>query len=398
MIYLDNAAVDGARRPRCWTRCGRRPPSCTPTPPRRTRGARRRRARWPRRAPRWRRRWTSSPAELVFTSGGTEADALGVLGAARAARGRHLVVSALEHPAVMRCAEALAGEGCGARRRRRPTPTASSAPTPSPPRCAPDTAVVALMLVNNELGTLQPVADVARRLGPPGRPQAPPSARRRRAGVRPRAPAPARAGRRQRRRLRAQAARPAGRGRAVAAPGRAAGAALGRRRAGARPARRHREPARRWSGSASPRRWRATPCRPAPRSGSPPCAIASSRRRSARWRAVVPGARPTVTGAPRAPHIASLAFPGLPAEPLLHALEARGVLASAGSACASRTAGPSPTLKAIGVDDRTAVLRFSFSRLTTAADCRRRGRRPRRRGARAEHRAPRWSRPAAPRR
>src|SRR4029078_11403792 len=83
---------------------------------------------------------------------------------------------------------------------------------------------------------------------------------------------------------------------------------------------------------------------------------------------VVPGVRPTVTGAPRAPHIASLAFPGLPAEPLLHALEALGVLASAGSACASRTAGPSPTLKAISVDDRTAVLRFSFSRLSRPAD------------------------------
>ena len=44
------------------------------------------------------------------------------------------------------------------------------------------------------------------------------------------------------------------------------------------------------------------------------------------------------------------------------------MLASAGSACASRTAGPSPTLKAIGVDDRTGVLRFSLSRQTTLAD------------------------------
>ena len=44
------------------------------------------------------------------------------------------------------------------------------------------------------------------------------------------------------------------------------------------------------------------------------------------------------------------------------------MLASAGSACASKTAGPSPSLKAIGVDDRTAVLRFSLSRETTAAD------------------------------
>jgi cysteine desulfurase len=78
--------------------------------------------------------------------------------------------------------------------------------------------------------------------------------------------------------------------------------------------------------------------------------------------------RRTVAGVPRAPHIGSLAFPGLPAEPLLHALEARGVFASAGSACASRSAGPSPTLQAIGLDEATGVLRFSLSRETTAAE------------------------------
>ena len=83
---------------------------------------------------------------------------------------------------------------------------------------------------------------------------------------------------------------------------------------------------------------------------------------------IVPGARLTVTGAPRAPHIASLAFPGLPAEPLLHALEARDVYCSAGSACASRTRGPSAVLKAIGVDDHTAVLRFSLARTTVPGD------------------------------
>jgi cysteine desulfurase len=66
--------------------------------------------------------------------------------------------------------------------------------------------------------------------------------------------------------------------------------------------------------------------------------------------------------------VSSLALPGLPAEPLLHALEARGVFVSAGSACASRTRGPSPTLKAVGVDDDTAVLRFSLSRLTAPGD------------------------------
>jgi cysteine desulfurase len=44
------------------------------------------------------------------------------------------------------------------------------------------------------------------------------------------------------------------------------------------------------------------------------------------------------------------------------------VMASAGSACASRVAGPSPALKAIGVDDRTGVLRLSLSRETTPAE------------------------------
>ena len=92
------------------------------------------------------------PAEVVFTSGGTEADALGVLGAARAARGRHLVVSALEHPAVMRCAEALAGEGYAL---DVVAPAANGVVSAEDVAAAvrPDTAVVAVMLVNNELGT-----------------------------------------------------------------------------------------------------------------------------------------------------------------------------------------------------------------------------------------------------
>ena len=78
--------------------------------------------------------------------------------------------------------------------------------------------------------------------------------------------------------------------------------------------------------------------------------------------------------AARAAH-RSLAFPGLPAEPLLHALEARGVLASAGSACASRTRGPQPVLKAIGVDDTDG----GAALLAVARD--HRGRRRRRRVA-----------------
>ena len=114
------------------------------------------------------------------------------------------------------------------------------------------------MLVNNELGTRQPVADVARLLGRVGdrkRPHLHVDAVQAFGLERLR---PRSARRRQRRALRAQAARAPGRGRAVAPPGRPAGAALGRRRPGARPARRQREPARprrvRGRGDARPRR------------------------------------------------------------------------------------------------------------------------------------------------
>ncbi len=69
-----------------------------------------------------------------------------------------------------------------------------------------------------------------------------------------------------------------------------------------------------------------------------------------------------------APHILSIGFPHTAAEPFLHALEAREVFVSAGSACHSKSRRPSATLQAIGVPDHMATLRFSFSRLTTRAE------------------------------
>jgi len=306
------------------------------------------------------------PAELLFTSGGTEADALGVLGAARAARGRHVVVSALEHPAVMRCAEALAADGY-VLDIVPPDRNGIVAADAIAAAVRADTAVVALMLVNNELGTRQPVADVAQRLGPPGD--------------------------RKRPHLHVDAVQGFGLGRlrprALGADSVALSAHKlhGPRGAGALWLRPGARLAPLWVGGGQERGLRGgsenlpalvafgvavTQARAAAQDGAEE-RVAALRDRFeqaalAALATLVPGVRPTVTGAPRAAHIASLAFPGLPAEPLLHALEARGVLASAGSACASRTAGPSPTLKAIGIDDRTAVLRFSFSRLTPAAD------------------------------
>jgi len=300
------------------------------------------------------------PEELVLTSGGTEADALGMLGAARAARGRHLVVSAFEHPAVMRAIEALAAEGFAVDRVA-PGSNGVVAADAVAAAVRPDTAVVAVMLVQNELGTLQPVAEIARRLA-----QAP-----------------------RRPHLHVDAVQGFGlvrlRPRALGADTVALSAHKlhGPRGAGAlwiRPGARL-QPL--WVGGGQERGRRggtenvpaavgfgqaARLARQALDAGADRAVAALRDRLEQAALAAVPGARLTVTGAERAPHIASLAFPGLPAEPLLHALEARGVLASAGSACASRVAGPSPALRSIGVDDRTGVLRLSLSRETTEAE------------------------------
>lgn len=68
-----------------------------------------------------------------------------------------------------------------------------------------------------------------------------------------------------------------------------------------------------------------------------------------------------------APHVVSVSFRGVRSEVLLHTLEDQGIYVSAGSACASNKPSVSATLKAIGVekDLLDATIRFSFSILTT---------------------------------
>lgn len=74
-----------------------------------------------------------------------------------------------------------------------------------------------------------------------------------------------------------------------------------------------------------------------------------------------------LTGQVSAPHVVSVTIPGIRSEVLLHALEDKGIYVSAGSACAARKPLPSVTLKAIGADRETleSTLRFSFSVFTT---------------------------------
>ncbi len=72
-------------------------------------------------------------------------------------------------------------------------------------------------------------------------------------------------------------------------------------------------------------------------------------------------------GAGTAPHIVSVSISGVRSEVLLHALEEDGIYVSAGSACAARKPQPSATLKAIGIDRSLleSTIRFSFSVYTT---------------------------------
>ena len=68
-----------------------------------------------------------------------------------------------------------------------------------------------------------------------------------------------------------------------------------------------------------------------------------------------------------APHVVSISFRGVRSEVLLHALEDKGICVSAGSACAAKHPRPSETLKAIGVERSLleSTLRFSLSLFTT---------------------------------
>jgi cysteine desulfurase len=106
----------------------------------------------------------AEPSELVFTSGGTEADNFALRGAAEALEPtgrRHLIAGAIEHEAVLVTLKALARRGW----------TTTLLPVDATGIVRPEaleaamtsqTAVVSVMHANNELGTIQPVAELAR--------------------------------------------------------------------------------------------------------------------------------------------------------------------------------------------------------------------------------------------
>lgn len=105
----------------------------------------------------------AEPSEIVFTSGGTESDNLAVRGAAEAlepAGRRHIITTAIEHEAILNSFRAL--ERRGWQTTLLPI-NASGVLSPEALRDAlrPDTALVSVMHANNEIGTIQPVEELA---------------------------------------------------------------------------------------------------------------------------------------------------------------------------------------------------------------------------------------------
>ncbi len=103
----------------------------------------------------------ADPGEVVFTSGATESNNLAILGAARANahRGRHIVSSRIEHKAVLDPVKRLEKEGftvtlLAPDRHGRIDPSSVAA------ALRPDTVLVSIMLVNNEIGVIQDVAAI----------------------------------------------------------------------------------------------------------------------------------------------------------------------------------------------------------------------------------------------
>lgn len=104
----------------------------------------------------------AEPGEIVFTSGGTESDNWALRGVAEALgkRGKHILISAVEHHAILHTAQWLAKQGFEIEK----LPVDSEGrvhPETLEKALRPDTILVSVMLANNEIGTIQPIKELA---------------------------------------------------------------------------------------------------------------------------------------------------------------------------------------------------------------------------------------------
>jgi len=296
--------------------------------------------------------------DIYWTAGGTESDALGVIGPARARARRcdHIAYSAIEHPAVSASAKLLEREGWHTT--AIPVTSRGVVEIDAVLDAIEDrTAVVALMLVNNEIGTMMPVADAAR------------AVHEHRGDIHVHCDAVQALGKIEIDVAELAVDSLAFAGHKLHGP-KGVGALWLRRGAPLVPI---------WDGGGQQSGVRSGTLNVPGIAGMGEAvrlASAELGARQERWDEMAQtllqasldcGVEVRHNGglAPRAPHVLSLAFAGVPAEPLLHTLESRGIMVSAGSACSERSRKPSPVLTAIGLAEGYGTLRFSFGAETT---------------------------------
>lgn len=107
----------------------------------------------------------ATPKEIVFTGGGTESDNAAIRGAAFAqrarGRGNHIITSAIEHHAVLHTVQQLEREGF--RATYLPVDASGVVSLAALEEAVgPETTVVSVMAANNEVGTIEPIADISR--------------------------------------------------------------------------------------------------------------------------------------------------------------------------------------------------------------------------------------------
>lgn len=304
----------------------------------------------------------ADPEEVLFTSGGTEANSLAIVGAARLARGRHLIASAVEHSSVLVPMRRLAADGFALT--ELPVDRGGRVAAAEVERALrPETALVSIMAVNNELGTVQPIEEIARAV----------------------------------RRHHSTGGRVLFHVDAVQAWGKIPlrparwGVDLmslsghkvhGPKGVGALYVRRGVQLAPLLGGGEQERSLRPGTENVPGIAGIGAAArlllddvdtvIANVRALAQRLRAQIEAIPDSRVNTPQdgVPHILSATFRGVRGEMLLHRLEQDGIFISTGSACHSHDAAPSHVLLAAGVspEDARSTIRFGLSRLTTAGE------------------------------
>ena len=305
----------------------------------------------------------AEPGQVIFTSGGTEADNLSIVGAALAARDRGApmcaAVSAIEHKAVLAAAHAVSH--LGGRELLLPVDSAGMLELGALDRALAETpSVVSVMWVNNEVGVVQPVAQIAERC--------------RDAGVIFHTDAVQAVGKVQ---ISLQTlcctlltisghkiGAPKGIGALIVRDRKAVEAILhgGGQQYGIRPGTEN------VAGAVA--LGRAVQLATAERETLAQRLIELRDELARRLRATVPDLTVNAEGSERAPHLLSIALEGADSEALLMHLDLAGIAASSGSACSTGAVEPSHVLVAMGVPRELALgtIRFSFGRESSMDD------------------------------